>query len=95
VSKPLFPGFPAYLEAAAAEVGHPEAARPARRISTLAAMANLCAQAALADEVHAAGILAKASEFRDQLLVAHRAAELMLADFLAVTDPGREPSDPS
>jgi hypothetical protein len=74
-----FPGYPAFLEAAAAELNCPEAAGPARRVSTLTAMANLCAQAAVAETGAVAGILAKAEEFRDQLRVATRAAELMLA----------------
>lgn len=73
-----FPGYPPYLEAAAAALGCPEAADPARRVSTLAALANLCAQAAVAEDRAVPIILAKAEEFRDQLRVAARAAELML-----------------
>jgi len=80
VARHDFPGFPAFLEAAARQIGHPEAAGPARRIETLSALANLCAQAAHADGAHVEGILAKAREFRDQLHAAHRAADLMLAD---------------
>ena len=77
---PPFPGYPDYLDAAAAALGHPEAAIPARRIATLSALANLCAQASLADDGRAAVILAKAEEFVVQLRVAARAAEAMLAD---------------
>ncbi|MGE3821816.1 MAG: hypothetical protein AB7I30_20575 [Isosphaeraceae bacterium] len=75
-----FPGYPIYLEAAAREIGHPEAEVPARRIATLSALANLCAQASLADRRDAPAILAKASEFRDQLHAAALAADLMLAE---------------
>jgi hypothetical protein len=57
-----FPGFPAFLEAAAAEEGRPEAAGPSRRNATLAAVATLCGQAAEADGPHVASILAKAEE---------------------------------
>ena len=74
-----FPGYPAFLDAAAAEVGQPEAAVPARRNETLAALAGLCAQASEAEDRHVAGILAKAQEMVNQLRVAHRASELILA----------------
>jgi len=80
VARHQFPGFPVFLEAAARQIGHPEAAGPARRIEALSAFANLCAQAARADGAHVKGILAKAREFRDQLHAAHRAADLMLDD---------------
>ncbi len=75
-----FRGFPAFLEVAAEELGRPKVAGAVRRNEALSALANLCAQAAEADEVHVGGILAKAAEFRDQLQVASRAAELMLAE---------------
>ena len=78
-----FRGYPSFLAAAAEQFGHPEAALPARRNEALSALANLCAQASEADEAHVEGILAKAGEFRDQLRVASRAAELMLADVQA------------
>lgn len=87
----VFPGYPAFLETAAAELGRPESAAPARRISAISAMANLCAQAALADPGHVAGILAKAGEFRDQLATALRAADLMIADVEAGRKPAPEP----
>jgi hypothetical protein len=83
VAKHPFPGFPAFLARAAAEIGRPEAADPARRITTLAAVANLCAQAADAELAHVPAILAKATEFCDQLQAAWRAAELMIADLRA------------
>ena len=57
-----------------------EAERPAHRMTTFTAMANLCAQAGSADSKDALVILAKAIEFRDQLQVAHRAADLMLEE---------------
>ena len=90
MSSYVFPGYPAFLDAAAAALGHPESAGPARRISTLSALANLCAQAAHGDRAHVEGILAKAAEFRNQLATALRAAELMLAD----VEAGRRPSPP-
>ena len=89
-----FPGYPPFLDAAAEQIGHPEAARPARRIEALAALANLCAQAAEADEPHVEGILVKAAEFRDQLHAAHRAAELMIADVQAGRGPARPAPQP-
>ncbi len=90
MSSYVFPGYPAFLDAAAAELGRPETAGPARRIATLTALANLCAQAAHGDRAHVEGILAKAAEFRDQLATALRAAELMLAD----VEAGRRPTPP-
>jgi hypothetical protein len=88
LSSYVFPGYPVFLEAAAAELGHPESADPARRIAPLTALANLCAQASHGERAHLAGILAKAVEFRDQLATALRAAELMLAS----VEAGRAPS---
>jgi hypothetical protein len=88
LSSYVFPGYPTFLEAAAAELGHPESADPARRIAPLTALANLCAQASRAEPAHVAGILAKAVEFRDQLATALRAAELMLAS----VEAGRAPT---
>lgn len=85
-----FPGFPAFLDAAAEQIGRPEAARPARQVGGLSALANLCAQAAVADASHVDGILEKAAEFRDQLHAAYLAADLMLADVRA----GRRTADP-
>lgn len=76
----VFPGPPAYLEAAAAQFDRPESARAAGRLVALTALANLCAQASQADPAHVAAILAKAAEFRDQIAIALRAAEAMLAD---------------
>ena len=49
VARYIFPGFPAFLEAAAKQLGHREAVSPARRISILTAVAKLCAQASIAD----------------------------------------------
>ena len=75
-----FPGFPGYLHKAAVELDLMEAERPAYRITTFAAMANLCAQVGSVDSKDAPTILAKAIEFRDQLHVASRAADLMLEE---------------
>jgi hypothetical protein len=75
-----FSGFPAFLRRAAEDLGldpsHAEVAPPA----ALGAMANLCAQASTAAPGHATEILKEAVAFRDRLLVAARAAELMLGD---------------
>lgn len=89
----VFPGYPAFLEAAAAQLGHPESADPARRIAPLAALANLCAQASRSRPEHVDGILAKAVEFRDQLATALRAAEMMLASVEAGLAPEPDPSE--
>jgi hypothetical protein len=91
LSSYVSPGYPVFLEAAAAELGHPESADPARRIAPLTALANLCAQASHGERAHLAGILAKAVEFRDQLATALRAAELMLAS----VEAGRAPTPAS
>jgi hypothetical protein len=88
LSSYVFPGYPTFLEAAAAELGHPESADPARRIAPLTGLANLCAQASHCELAHVDGILAKAVEFRDQLATALRAAELMLAS----VEAGRAPT---
>jgi hypothetical protein len=83
VAKHPFPGYPAFLDAAAAEIGHPEVAAPARRIAALSALANLCGQAADAEAEHVPGILDEAGRFRDQLHAAWLAAEAMIADIRA------------
>ena len=85
-----FLGFPRYLERAAAAIAHPEASIPAQRITPLAALANLCAQASTADQTSAAGILAKADEFRQQLHVAALAADMMLDDAHGLGSAQRE-----
>ncbi len=79
----VFSGHPAYLEAAAQQLDRPKAARGAGRLVALTALANLCAQASRADSTAGAAILLKAGEFRDQLAVALRAADAMLADVAA------------
>jgi hypothetical protein len=76
----VFPGFPTFLESAANELNLSRSVGPARRIVALTDLANLCSQASLADRSHVEGILAKAVDFRDQLAIALRAAELMLAE---------------
>lgn len=76
----VFPGYPSYLRAAAEQLDRPEAARGAGRLVALTALANLCAQASRAEPARVDAILLKAIEFRDQLAVALRAANAMLAD---------------
>lgn len=73
-----FPGFTTFLDSAAREIGRPEASAPARRITTLSSLANLCSQVEDADPVAARTILERAAEYRDQLLAAYIAAERML-----------------
>lgn len=76
----IFPGFPCFVDKAAEELGLSRSAGPAGRIRPLTDLANLCAQAAQGERSHVEAILARASEFRDHLATALRAAELMLAD---------------
>ena len=76
----VFPGFPGYLHQAAVELGCLEAERPAHRITTFTAMANLCSQVTSGEAKDAHSILAKAMEFRNQLHVASRAADLMIEE---------------
>ena len=103
MSSYVFPGFPPFLATAALELGLPDSADSARRISSLTGLANLCAQASRADLEHVEGILAKAAEFRDEIAIALRAAELMLADVEAGrrrpssrdAGPSADPASPS
>jgi hypothetical protein len=57
-------------------------------------MANLCAQASTANPAQASTILHEAAAFRDRLLVAARAAELMLDEVALASsvDAGRDPA---
>ncbi len=75
-----FPGYPAFLARAASDLGLAPPPSGGAPPGPLAAMANLCAQASTAEAAHVAEILAEALAFRDRLLVAARAAELMLAE---------------
>jgi hypothetical protein len=94
VSSSLFPGYPAFVAAAEAELGSVGAAAPVRRIVPLTDLANLCAQASLAAPSRRSEILARAAEFRDQLAIALRAAELMLAHVENGAPPPPPPSQP-
>lgn len=89
-----FPGYPAFLERAAEDLGFVPALAGWASPGPLAAMANLCAQASTAEAAHVAEILAEAAALRDRLLVATRAAELMLADVARArsVDGGSAPS---
>jgi hypothetical protein len=73
-----FLGYPPYLEQAARELGHTGAVDIAPRVPTLAALANLCAQAAASKPDRAGAILAHARALLGQLRLACRAGELML-----------------
>ena len=88
----IFPGYPAFLERAAEDLGlAPSGSSP----GPLAAMANLCAQASTAEAAHVAEILAEAASLRDRLLVATRAAGLMLAEVAeARSSDGGSPPPP-
>jgi hypothetical protein len=81
----IFPGYPAYLETAADRLECPASAGPAARISLVAALANLCAQATAATPAQLAAIRVPAYALYDQLRVATLAARLMLADLEAET----------
>jgi hypothetical protein len=74
----VFPGYPEFLERAIAELGFPKPFARVRVPEALAGLANLCAQASDTDRERAAQILREAASLRDQLLVASRAADLML-----------------
>ena len=94
----VFPGYPAYVQAAANQFDRPESARAAGRLLAVTALANLCAQASRADPAHVDAILAKGVEFRDQLAIALQAADAMLDDVKAARiapehPPEAEPSD--
>ncbi len=89
----VFPGYPAYLEAAANQFGRPESARAAGRLLALTALANLCAQASRADLAHVDAILAKGVEFRDQLAIALQAADAMLDDVKAARIAPEDPPE--
>lgn len=91
MSQYKFPGFFVYLHDAAERIGHPEAEAPARKITTLSALANLCAQVDAGAPAHAPAIMAKAKEFRDQLHAAYEAAGLILEDVSrALVPPGED-----
>ena len=80
MAKLHFAGFPEFLNLAAEIVGDPEASGPARRLTALGDVANLCAQAIEADPTVLKAILGKAEAFRNQLHVAYLAAELMIEE---------------
>jgi hypothetical protein len=91
-----FPGYPAFLERAAEELGLAPMLLGRSSPGPLASMANLCAQASTAEPAHVAAILAEAGAFRDRLRVAARAAELMLAEVeQARTAVAAEPPPPA
>jgi hypothetical protein len=90
-----FPGHPAFLDAAAAENGLADAALAARRDATLAAVANLCSQAAEVDSRHVVGILAEAQALTDRLRVALHASDLMLEHVRSGRAVARPTSDPA
>jgi hypothetical protein len=80
VDRYIFPGYPDFVERAIEDLGFPVPFAWGRIPQTLAGLANLCAQASVADRDHVAMILREASLLRDQILVASMAAELMLEE---------------
>jgi hypothetical protein len=74
----VFPGYPDFLERAIGELGFPVSFAWGRIPQALAGIANLCAQASDANRDHVAMILHEAASLRDQLLIASKAADLML-----------------
>lgn len=82
------------MQDAARKIGHPEAEGPARSIRPLSALANLCAQANVADPKDVPAIFGKADEFRNQLHAAYQAAELMLSEVYQALKPSPAPGPP-
>jgi hypothetical protein len=85
----IFPGFPEFLDRAAAVLDVPEARLEARRVPSVAAVANLCAQADRGDTERALQILEQAQGILDQLRVATLGVEMMLAQAFADHGIGR------
>ena len=88
-----FLGYPAFLARAAAELEVDPSHARGRAPAALSAMANLCAQASTAEAPHVLAILAEAAALRDRLLVAARAADLMLGDVAGPAPRPRHPED--
>ena len=75
----VFPGFPVFLARAAEQLGVDAIATAAKPPAAIASLANLCAQAATAaEDAHAAAILKEATVHIDRLVVAAKAAQMML-----------------
>jgi hypothetical protein len=89
-----FPDTAAFVAAAAAELGRPGAAAPARRMAALAAVGRLCGRAAGGDVSRPADLLSRAANLGDGLRVAARAAELMRIDAVATIAARHEPDRP-
>lgn len=95
-----FPGHPAFLDDAAAEIGWPETASAARRDATLQSVATLCAQAAEGDVRHVSGILVEAEKLVARIRVSLRAAEMMLEHVrvgrqISIPNPTRSQPSPA
>ncbi len=74
----VFPGFPVFQVRAAERLGVAATVMDGKPLAAIASLANLCAQAALADSDHVATILAEATLYSDRLIVAAEAAQMML-----------------
>ena len=75
-----FPGYPAYVEAAARAAGRPIRMDGFAKVGPLLGLSNLCGQAIGLHPSAMIEVLARAREFRDQLEVALSAADAMLDD---------------
>jgi hypothetical protein len=80
VSRYNFPGYPAFIEAAAIDLGLSANTYCARRDDAIALIASLCAQAADGESKCVEGILVEAERYVQQLRLGLRAAELMIAN---------------
>jgi hypothetical protein len=91
MGRSAFPGFPAFLEHAAKLLGFAPALVSGAPPAALAALSNLCAQASTAEPRHVPQILEEAASLRDRLIVAAKAAELMMDD-VSLGEPRTEAS---
>jgi hypothetical protein len=80
MGRSAFPGFPAFLERAAELLGFAPARVRGSPPAALATLSNLCAQASTSEPGHVSQILEEAAILRDRLIVAAKAAELMMDD---------------
>ncbi len=83
----VFPGHKSFSARAVSDLGLNAQTMKGKTPSALAALARLCAQASTAPPANVAGILLKAAAFRDQLLAAGHAADLMIAEVTLARPP--------
>jgi len=80
MSNYIFAGHRSFVAQSTSDFGVNALTVKGKPAAALVALANLCAQASTAPQANVAGILLKASVFRDQLLIAGHAADLMIKD---------------